>query len=149
MEDSGIESDCKTVLLRIHNPYIPIPRQEEQEDKDTMNDDSETPKPPSSPSIDNEEGAVCFKAPSKVTTKHKGTSVLQKRLEKQILQSRKLRQREQNSEGMQKKLIPRRPGFESNPGKGMNVCKCIVPLWHGDTLISCQAASPLGRLMEE
>ncbi|GFY44427.1 uncharacterized protein TNIN_415841 [Trichonephila inaurata madagascariensis] len=56
---------------------------------------------------DNEEGAVCFKAPSKVTSKHKGTSVLQKRLEKQILQSRKLRQREQNSEGMQKKLIPR------------------------------------------
>ncbi|GFT47969.1 uncharacterized protein NPIL_10721 [Nephila pilipes] len=108
MEDSGIESDCKTVLLRTHNPYVPIPSHDEQDDaKVIMNIDSETPKPPSSSSIDNEEDVVCFKGPSKVTSKHKGTSVLQKRLEKQILQSRKLRQREQNSEGMQKKLIPR------------------------------------------
>ncbi|GFV64280.1 transposable element Tc3 transposase [Trichonephila clavipes] len=36
----------------------------------------------------------------------------------------------------------------SNPGEGMDVCKCIVPLWHGVTLNSRQASSPLVRLME-
>ncbi|GFX04823.1 hypothetical protein TNCV_2248061 [Trichonephila clavipes] len=36
----------------------------------------------------------------------------------------------------------------SNPGEGMYVCKCIVPLWHGGTLNSRQTASPFMRLME-
>ncbi|PRD34924.1 UNVERIFIED_CONTAM: hypothetical protein NCL1_13128 [Trichonephila clavipes] len=30
----------------------------------------------------------------------------------------------------------------------MDVCKCIEPAWHGDTLSSCQAASPLVKLVE-
>ncbi|GFX39048.1 cullin-4A [Trichonephila clavipes] len=40
-------------------------------------------------------------------------------------------------------------GLGSNPGEGMDVCKCIVPSWHGSTLNSRRAASPLVRLMEE
>ncbi|GFU08662.1 hypothetical protein TNCV_1995071 [Trichonephila clavipes] len=35
-----------------------------------------------------------------------------------------------------------------NPGEGMDVCKCIMPLWHGSTLINHRAASPLVRLVE-
>ncbi|GFW78776.1 hypothetical protein TNCV_4261971 [Trichonephila clavipes] len=31
----------------------------------------------------------------------------------------------------------------------MDICECIVPLQHGDTLNSRQAASPLVRLVEE
>ncbi|GFU01127.1 uncharacterized protein TNCV_2834941 [Trichonephila clavipes] len=31
----------------------------------------------------------------------------------------------------------------------MDVCKCIVPLWHGSTLNSRRAASPLVRLVQE
>ncbi|GFW80422.1 uncharacterized protein TNCV_2945541 [Trichonephila clavipes] len=30
----------------------------------------------------------------------------------------------------------------------MDVCKCIVPLWHGDTINSRRAANPLMRLVE-
>ncbi|GFW13115.1 hypothetical protein TNCV_3330471 [Trichonephila clavipes] len=30
----------------------------------------------------------------------------------------------------------------------MDVCKCVVTLWHGDTLNSRRAASPLVRLVE-
>ncbi|GFX89214.1 uncharacterized protein TNCV_1339131 [Trichonephila clavipes] len=33
-------------------------------------------------------------------------------------------------------------GLGSNPGKDMDVCKCIVPLRHGGTLNSRRAASP-------
>ncbi|GFT28619.1 uncharacterized protein TNCV_4832091 [Trichonephila clavipes] len=33
-------------------------------------------------------------------------------------------------------------------GEDMDVCKCIVPLWHGGTLNSRRAASPLVWLME-
>ncbi|GFU67775.1 uncharacterized protein TNCV_3134401 [Trichonephila clavipes] len=36
----------------------------------------------------------------------------------------------------------------SNPGEDMDVCKCIVPSWHGGTLNSRRAASPLVRLVE-
>ncbi|GFU40111.1 uncharacterized protein TNCV_3767761 [Trichonephila clavipes] len=36
----------------------------------------------------------------------------------------------------------------SNPGEDMGVCKCIVPVRHGDTLNSRRAASPLVRLVE-
>ncbi|GFV96733.1 transposable element Tcb1 transposase [Trichonephila clavipes] len=36
----------------------------------------------------------------------------------------------------------------SNPGEDMDVCKCIMPLRHGGTLNSCQAASPLVRLVQ-
>ncbi|GFV11681.1 uncharacterized protein TNCV_976701 [Trichonephila clavipes] len=39
-------------------------------------------------------------------------------------------------------------GPGSHPGEGMDVCKCIVPVGHGDTLNSRQAASPLVRLVE-
>ncbi|GFU44524.1 uncharacterized protein TNCV_1506411 [Trichonephila clavipes] len=39
-------------------------------------------------------------------------------------------------------------GPNSNPGENMDVCKCIVPLWHGGTLNSRQAASPLVSLVE-
>ncbi|GFW59475.1 hypothetical protein TNCV_2633471 [Trichonephila clavipes] len=39
-------------------------------------------------------------------------------------------------------------GLSSKPGESMDVCKCIMPLWHGDTLNSHRAASPLVRLME-
>ncbi|GFX43261.1 hypothetical protein TNCV_2389691 [Trichonephila clavipes] len=38
--------------------------------------------------------------------------------------------------------------LSSNPGEDMGVCKCIVPSWHGDTINSRRAASPLMRLME-
>ncbi|GFV71458.1 transposable element Tc3 transposase [Trichonephila clavipes] len=34
-------------------------------------------------------------------------------------------------------------GLGSNPGGGMDVCKCIVPLRHGGTLNSRRSASPL------
>ncbi|GFW18854.1 uncharacterized protein TNCV_5133071 [Trichonephila clavipes] len=40
-------------------------------------------------------------------------------------------------------------GVFSNPGEGMDVCKCIVPLWHGGNLNSCRVACPLLRLVEE
>ncbi|GFS82166.1 cullin-4A [Trichonephila clavipes] len=40
-------------------------------------------------------------------------------------------------------------GLGSNPGEGMDVCKCIVPSRYGDTLNSHRAASPLVRLVEE
>ncbi|GFX55513.1 uncharacterized protein TNCV_268011 [Trichonephila clavipes] len=36
----------------------------------------------------------------------------------------------------------------SNSGEDMVVCKCIVPSWHGGTLNSRRAASPLVRLVE-
>ncbi|GFV46531.1 uncharacterized protein TNCV_3234181 [Trichonephila clavipes] len=39
-------------------------------------------------------------------------------------------------------------GLGSNPGEDMDVCKCIVPLWHGGTLNSRRAASPLVWLVE-
>ncbi|GFY15926.1 uncharacterized protein TNCV_1285711 [Trichonephila clavipes] len=39
-------------------------------------------------------------------------------------------------------------GMSSNPGEGMDVCKCIVSLRHEITLNSCQAVSPLVRLVE-
>ncbi|GFV32460.1 uncharacterized protein TNCV_1677461 [Trichonephila clavipes] len=35
-----------------------------------------------------------------------------------------------------------------NLGEDMDVCKCIVPLWHGGTLKSRRAASPLMWLVE-
>ncbi|GFU31192.1 hypothetical protein TNCV_1741911 [Trichonephila clavipes] len=36
----------------------------------------------------------------------------------------------------------------SNPGEGMAVCKCIVPLRYVGTLSICGAACPLERLVE-
>ncbi|GFU42799.1 uncharacterized protein TNCV_3139841 [Trichonephila clavipes] len=39
-------------------------------------------------------------------------------------------------------------GLGSNPGEGMDVCKCIVPLRQGDTLNSRRAARPHVRLVE-
>ncbi|GFX31972.1 hypothetical protein TNCV_3408861 [Trichonephila clavipes] len=39
-------------------------------------------------------------------------------------------------------------GLGSNPGEGMDVCECILPLRHGGTLNSGQAASPHVRLVE-
>ncbi|GFT46988.1 uncharacterized protein TNCV_3746681 [Trichonephila clavipes] len=39
-------------------------------------------------------------------------------------------------------------GLGSNPGESMDVCKCIVPLWHEGTLNSHRAASSLMRLVE-
>ncbi|GFX70196.1 uncharacterized protein TNCV_4616341 [Trichonephila clavipes] len=39
-------------------------------------------------------------------------------------------------------------GLGSNPGEDMDVCNCIVPSWHGGTLNSRRAASPLVRLVE-
>ncbi|GFY10661.1 hypothetical protein TNCV_2194821 [Trichonephila clavipes] len=39
-------------------------------------------------------------------------------------------------------------GLGSNPGEDMDVCKCIVPSWHGGTLNSRRAASPLVKLVE-
>ncbi|GFY10162.1 hypothetical protein TNCV_360291 [Trichonephila clavipes] len=40
-------------------------------------------------------------------------------------------------------------GLGSNPGKDMDLYKCIVPLWYGGTLNGCRVASPLVRLVEE
>ncbi|GFU55056.1 uncharacterized protein TNCV_425631 [Trichonephila clavipes] len=39
-------------------------------------------------------------------------------------------------------------GLGSLPGEDMDVCKCIVPSWHGSTLNSRRSASPLVRLVE-
>ncbi|GFU97323.1 hypothetical protein TNCV_3889381 [Trichonephila clavipes] len=36
----------------------------------------------------------------------------------------------------------------ANPGEGMDICKCIVPLWHGGTLNSRRSVSPLVKLVE-
>ncbi|GBM52449.1 hypothetical protein AVEN_214540-1 [Araneus ventricosus] len=106
MEDSGIDSDSKSGLLKTHKSYIPIPDHEEEQNdyEDTVNVNSETLK---NFSEANEAEVVFCKGPFKATSKHKSSSVLQKHLEKQMLQSRKFRQREQNLERMQKKLIPR------------------------------------------
>ncbi|GFT67208.1 uncharacterized protein TNCV_783581 [Trichonephila clavipes] len=38
-------------------------------------------------------------------------------------------------------------GLGSNPGEAMDVCKCIVPSRHGNTLNNRRAASPLVRLV--
>ncbi|GIY86855.1 hypothetical protein CDAR_258161 [Caerostris darwini] len=109
MEDSGIDSDSKSGLLKVQRPYIPISDLEKQQNdvKVLLNPDSKMPNIHNNPSDDDEAEVIFCKSSSKITSKHKGTSILQKRLEKQMLQSRKLRQKEQNSEGMQKKLIPR------------------------------------------
>ncbi|GFY07645.1 hypothetical protein TNCV_4095151 [Trichonephila clavipes] len=40
-------------------------------------------------------------------------------------------------------------GLCSNPKKSMDVCKCIVPLRHGDTPNSHRVPSPSVRLVEE
>ncbi|GFX24498.1 hypothetical protein TNCV_993131 [Trichonephila clavipes] len=40
-------------------------------------------------------------------------------------------------------------GQGSNPGEGMDVCKCIVAVRHVSTLNIRKAASPLVRLVEE
>ncbi|GFX56773.1 uncharacterized protein TNCV_495211 [Trichonephila clavipes] len=40
-------------------------------------------------------------------------------------------------------------GLGSNPGEGMDVCKCIVPSRHGSTLNSRRTTNPLLRLVEE
>ncbi|GFU21562.1 cullin-4A [Trichonephila clavipes] len=39
-------------------------------------------------------------------------------------------------------------GLGSNPGEDMDVCKCVVPTRHGDSLNSRRAANPLVRLAE-
>ncbi|GFT24046.1 hypothetical protein TNCV_2063221 [Trichonephila clavipes] len=39
-------------------------------------------------------------------------------------------------------------GLGSNPGEGIDVCKCIVPSRHGDTINSRRAASSFVRLVE-
>ncbi|GFX19112.1 uncharacterized protein TNCV_3012561 [Trichonephila clavipes] len=41
-----------------------------------------------------------------------------------------------------------RLGLDLNPGEDMDICKCIVPLRHGDTVNSSRVASPLVRLVE-
>ncbi|GFW43522.1 hypothetical protein TNCV_4768751 [Trichonephila clavipes] len=43
-------------------------------------------------------------------------------------------------------LTPRAEG--SNTGEGMDVFKCIVPVWHGSTLNRRRATSPHLRLVE-
>ncbi|GFV50232.1 hypothetical protein TNCV_621451 [Trichonephila clavipes] len=42
----------------------------------------------------------------------------------------------------------RQMGLSSNPREGMDACVCIVPLWHGVTLNSRRAASPLVILVD-
>ncbi|GFX91644.1 uncharacterized protein TNCV_3682301 [Trichonephila clavipes] len=39
-------------------------------------------------------------------------------------------------------------GLGLNSGEVMDACKCIVPSWHGSTLNSRRAASPLMRVVE-
>ncbi|GFW53780.1 hypothetical protein TNCV_3938741 [Trichonephila clavipes] len=39
-------------------------------------------------------------------------------------------------------------GLSSNPRKGMDICKCIMPVWPGDTLNSCRDTSPFVWLVE-
>ncbi|GFU47765.1 uncharacterized protein TNCV_4465131 [Trichonephila clavipes] len=39
-------------------------------------------------------------------------------------------------------------GLGLNPGEDVDVCKCIVPSCHGNTLNSRRAACPLVRLVE-
>lgn len=41
MEDSGIDSDCKTGFLRLNRPYVAIPDHDEDQDEDN-NETSET-----------------------------------------------------------------------------------------------------------
>lgn len=41
MEDSGIDSDCKTGFLRLNGPYVPIPDHDEDQDEE-INETSET-----------------------------------------------------------------------------------------------------------
>ncbi|GFV72520.1 hypothetical protein TNCV_2763841 [Trichonephila clavipes] len=45
-------------------------------------------------------------------------------------------------------ISPRYTGQGLNPGEGMDVCKCIVPVRHGGTRNIHPAASPLVRLVE-
>ncbi|GFS51325.1 uncharacterized protein TNCV_3533681 [Trichonephila clavipes] len=46
-------------------------------------------------------------------------------------------------------FIKKKNGLGSNPGEGMDVCKCIVALRHLGTLKSGRASSPLMRLVED
>ncbi|GFT36095.1 hypothetical protein TNCV_4774341 [Trichonephila clavipes] len=39
-------------------------------------------------------------------------------------------------------------GLSSNPGEGMDVCECIVPLWH-ETLNNRRATSPSREVCEK
>ncbi|GFU19793.1 DDE_3 domain-containing protein [Trichonephila clavipes] len=45
-------------------------------------------------------------------------------------------------------IIPGIRGLGSKPGEDMDVCKCIVPSWHGGTLNSRRITSPLVWLVE-
>ncbi|KAG8176285.1 hypothetical protein JTE90_022457 [Oedothorax gibbosus] len=102
MEDSGIDSDSKPGFLRLNRPYVAIPDHDEEQDEEINS--SETTNSFDTPLEETEE--VCYKGPFK-TQKFKTASILQKRMEKQMLQTRKMRQKEQNFEAVPKKLIPR------------------------------------------
>ncbi|GFW11680.1 hypothetical protein TNCV_43151 [Trichonephila clavipes] len=39
-------------------------------------------------------------------------------------------------------------GLGSKPGEDRDICKCIVPSWHGSTINNRRAACPLVRLVE-
>ncbi|XP_054715552.1 protein FAM219A-like [Uloborus diversus] len=119
MEDSGIDSDSKTTLIGAGKASATCTDtsdktdHEENEEKAVENVGQNTNSECSS--LLNDSSAVeshVVKIASnrdnvKVATKLMPSSVLQKRLEKQILQTRKLRQREQSIDGLPKKLIPR------------------------------------------
>ncbi|GFS99786.1 uncharacterized protein TNCV_1062481 [Trichonephila clavipes] len=52
------------------------------------------------------------------------------------------------SYGVPEKVLQRILVQGSNPGEGMNVCKCLVPSQHGGTLDNRRTTSHLVRLVE-
>ncbi|XP_035227683.1 protein FAM219A-like isoform X2 [Stegodyphus dumicola] len=114
MEDSGIDSDSKSALNLNHCANSESSdlqdKNKEEESGIACSDDlnTESTEIISNPSMI--ANTVCRGTVSlgcKGTPRFMPTSILQKRLEKQIQQTKKIRQREQNMDGLPKKLIPR------------------------------------------
>ncbi|XP_015928146.1 protein FAM219A [Parasteatoda tepidariorum] len=103
MEDSGIESDSKSALFAADSTMNAVGAQSTE---DKIAENIESVKTCSLNSEDNETDVVCFKGGYKPVKYSSTTSLLQKRLEKQILQAKKFRLREQSLEGLPKKLLP-------------------------------------------
>ncbi|KFM62246.1 hypothetical protein X975_19798, partial [Stegodyphus mimosarum] len=114
MEDSGIDSDSKSALNLNHcanseSSDLQDKNKEEESGVVCSNDlNTESTEIMSNPSMIG--NTVCHGTIAlgyKGTPRFMPTSILQKRLEKQIQQTKKIRQREQSIDGLPKKLIPR------------------------------------------
>lgn len=117
MEDSGIDSDSKPAANGRTCPILPEDFGAENKDKDADSYKSDMDLESTGLMQESSVPEVVYhgvnlgnKAPTyvaKCSPRLMPTSLLQKRLEKQILKTRKMREQEQTLEGIPKKLIPR------------------------------------------